>query len=171
MAADSGMETCPSPEIADSRKRPLDCDVENGSTKRSHYGTGKYHPRLLPRQRLVALGRPTCLARAPAKLFEVRSYLVAPIFSCLDIAVPRVFLRNTRIECWLCSCFEIFSGAFESAARARLSVAPSVIMTMSQSNSSSYYRQMTSRLGRVIDQSRAYLPRNVGECRRVDCAC
>ncbi|XP_023317919.1 RNA-binding protein Nova-1 isoform X6 [Trichogramma pretiosum] len=39
MAADSGMETCPSPEIADSRKRPLDCDAENGSTKRSHYGT------------------------------------------------------------------------------------------------------------------------------------
>ncbi|XP_063992060.1 RNA-binding protein Pasilla isoform X1 [Diachasmimorpha longicaudata] len=40
MAADSGMETCPSPEIADSRKRPLDCDVENGATKRSHYGSG-----------------------------------------------------------------------------------------------------------------------------------
>lgn len=40
MAADSGMETCPSPEIADSRKRPLDCDTENGATKRSHYGSG-----------------------------------------------------------------------------------------------------------------------------------
>ena len=40
MAADSGMETCPSPEIPDSRKRPLDCDADNGSTKRSHYGTG-----------------------------------------------------------------------------------------------------------------------------------
>jgi len=40
MAADSGMETCPSPEIADSRKRPLDCDAENGATKRSHYGSG-----------------------------------------------------------------------------------------------------------------------------------
>ncbi|EZA58892.1 hypothetical protein X777_16851 [Ooceraea biroi] len=39
MAADSGMETCPSPEIADSRKRPLDCDAENGATKRSHYGS------------------------------------------------------------------------------------------------------------------------------------
>lgn len=42
MAADSGMETCPSPEIADSRKRPLDCDAENGATKRSHYGTGNF---------------------------------------------------------------------------------------------------------------------------------
>lgn len=40
MAADSGMETCTSPEITDSRKRPLDGDVENGETKRSHYGGG-----------------------------------------------------------------------------------------------------------------------------------
>lgn len=50
MAADSGMETCPSPEIADSRKRPLDCDVENGATKRSHYGSGgdgTYHLKVL----------------------------------------------------------------------------------------------------------------------------
>lgn len=41
MAADSGMDTCPSPENPDSRKRPLDGDVENGSTKRSHYAGGK----------------------------------------------------------------------------------------------------------------------------------
>lgn len=41
MAADSGMDTCPSPENPDSRKRPLDGDVENGSTKRSHYIGGK----------------------------------------------------------------------------------------------------------------------------------
>ena len=41
MAADSGMETCTSPEITDSRKRPLDGDIENGGTKRSHYGGGK----------------------------------------------------------------------------------------------------------------------------------
>ncbi|CAG9860510.1 unnamed protein product [Phyllotreta striolata] len=39
MAADSGMETCPSPEIADSRKRPLDGDAENGDTKRSHFSS------------------------------------------------------------------------------------------------------------------------------------
>ncbi|XP_018571827.1 RNA-binding protein Nova-1 isoform X1 [Anoplophora glabripennis] len=39
MAADSGMETCPSPEIADSRKRPLDSDAENGDTKRSHFSS------------------------------------------------------------------------------------------------------------------------------------
>lgn len=42
MAADSGMGTCPSPEIPDSRKRPLDSDVENGVTKKSHYGGGNY---------------------------------------------------------------------------------------------------------------------------------
>lgn len=44
MAADSGMDTCPSPEIADSRKRPLDGEDENGdNTKRSHFSnnTGK----------------------------------------------------------------------------------------------------------------------------------
>lgn len=40
MAADSGMDTCPSPEIADSRKRPLDGDTENGDTKRSHFSSG-----------------------------------------------------------------------------------------------------------------------------------
>ncbi|XP_050510590.1 RNA-binding protein Pasilla isoform X1 [Diabrotica virgifera virgifera] len=39
MAADSGMDTCPSPEIADSRKRPLDGDAENGDTKRSHFSS------------------------------------------------------------------------------------------------------------------------------------
>lgn len=39
MAADSGMDTCPSPEIADSRKRPLDGDTENGDTKRSHFSS------------------------------------------------------------------------------------------------------------------------------------
>jgi RNA-binding protein Nova len=39
MAADAEMETtCPSPEIPnDSRKRPLDGDSDNGSTKRSHF--------------------------------------------------------------------------------------------------------------------------------------
>lgn len=42
MAADSGMDTCPSPENPDSRKRPLDGDIENGSTKRSHYVGSKY---------------------------------------------------------------------------------------------------------------------------------
>jgi RNA-binding protein Nova len=41
MAADSAMDTCPSPEIPDSRKRPLDGEVENGTTKKSHYGGGK----------------------------------------------------------------------------------------------------------------------------------
>lgn len=38
---DAGMDTCPSPEIGDSRKRPLDSDTENGSTKRSHFSSGK----------------------------------------------------------------------------------------------------------------------------------
>ncbi|PNF38457.1 RNA-binding protein Nova-1 [Cryptotermes secundus] len=49
MAADSGMDTCPSPEIPDSRKRPLDGEVENGTTKRSHYGggDGTYHFKML----------------------------------------------------------------------------------------------------------------------------
>lgn len=43
MAADpdAGMETCPSPEIGDSRKRPLDSDTENGNSKRSHFSSGK----------------------------------------------------------------------------------------------------------------------------------
>ncbi|KAK9877569.1 hypothetical protein WA026_018673 [Henosepilachna vigintioctopunctata] len=40
MAADSGMDTCPSPENADSRKRPLDGDTENGDIKRSHFSSG-----------------------------------------------------------------------------------------------------------------------------------
>jgi hypothetical protein len=43
MAADSGMDTCPSPEIADSRKRPLDGDNDNGDTKRSHFSPGNAH--------------------------------------------------------------------------------------------------------------------------------
>ncbi|XP_045481518.1 RNA-binding protein Pasilla isoform X2 [Harmonia axyridis] len=50
MAADSGMDTCPSPEIADSRKRPLDGDAENGDTKRSHFssgGDGTHHFKVL----------------------------------------------------------------------------------------------------------------------------
>ncbi|XP_019758066.1 RNA-binding protein Pasilla isoform X2 [Dendroctonus ponderosae] len=61
MAADSGMDTCPSPEIADSRKRPLDGEVENGDSKRSHFssdggsdegigmtgGDGTYHFKVL----------------------------------------------------------------------------------------------------------------------------
>lgn len=49
MAADSGMDTCPSPEIADSRKRPLDGDAENGDNKRSHFssGDGTFHFKLL----------------------------------------------------------------------------------------------------------------------------
>lgn len=41
MAADTGMETCQSPENADSRKRPLDGDMENGDNKRSHFSSGK----------------------------------------------------------------------------------------------------------------------------------
>lgn len=47
MAADSGMDTCPSPEIADSRKRPLDGEDENGDTKRSHFSSNSGNtPRL-----------------------------------------------------------------------------------------------------------------------------
>lgn len=42
MAADAGMDTCLSPEIGDSRKRPLDGDSENGTTKRSHFSSGKF---------------------------------------------------------------------------------------------------------------------------------
>ncbi|EDX15785.1 GD15148 [Drosophila simulans] len=41
MAEDATMETCPSPEIGDSRKRPLDSDPENEQTKRSHFSSGK----------------------------------------------------------------------------------------------------------------------------------
>lgn len=43
MAADGGLDTCPSPEIGDSRKRPLESDSENGTNKRSHFSTGKLH--------------------------------------------------------------------------------------------------------------------------------
>ncbi|XP_034117546.1 RNA-binding protein Pasilla isoform X5 [Drosophila sulfurigaster albostrigata] len=41
MAEDAAMETCPSPEIGDSRKRPLDSDPENEQTKRSHFSSGE----------------------------------------------------------------------------------------------------------------------------------
>ncbi|GLG97894.1 Uncharacterized protein GBIM_04565, partial [Gryllus bimaculatus] len=50
MAAESGMDACPSPEIQDSRKRPLDGEVENGVTKKSHYAGGAdatYHFKML----------------------------------------------------------------------------------------------------------------------------
>lgn len=40
MAADSGMETCPSPDNPENKKRPWDGNDENGTTKRSHYGAG-----------------------------------------------------------------------------------------------------------------------------------
>ncbi|VEN63970.1 unnamed protein product [Callosobruchus maculatus] len=40
MAADTGMDTCPSPENADSRKRPLDGDNDNDADKkRSHFSS------------------------------------------------------------------------------------------------------------------------------------
>lgn len=47
MAADAGMDTtCPSPEIPnDSRKRPLDADSDNGSTKRSHFSGESENPK------------------------------------------------------------------------------------------------------------------------------
>ena len=41
MAEDAAMETCPSPEMGDSRKRPLDSDPENEQSKRSHFSSGK----------------------------------------------------------------------------------------------------------------------------------
>lgn len=42
MAADNGSEMeCPSPDIGDSRKRPLDSDVDNSLTKRSHFSSGQ----------------------------------------------------------------------------------------------------------------------------------
>ncbi|KAL9894561.1 RNA-binding protein Nova-1-like protein passilla isoform 4-T16 [Glossina fuscipes fuscipes] len=49
MAEDATMETCPSPEIGDSRKRPLDTDPENEQTKRSHFSSGDttYHMKIL----------------------------------------------------------------------------------------------------------------------------
>ncbi|XP_034117549.1 RNA-binding protein Pasilla isoform X8 [Drosophila sulfurigaster albostrigata] len=49
MAEDAAMETCPSPEIGDSRKRPLDSDPENEQTKRSHFSSGDttFHMKIL----------------------------------------------------------------------------------------------------------------------------
>ncbi|BES89955.1 Hypothetical protein domain [Nesidiocoris tenuis] len=51
MAADSGMDTsCPSPENADSRKRPLDSDVDDGTAKKSNCSSGNdgiYHFKIL----------------------------------------------------------------------------------------------------------------------------
>ncbi|PSN40958.1 RNA-binding protein Nova-1 [Blattella germanica] len=48
MAAEAGMDSCPSPEISDSRKRPLDGDTENGTTKKSNYGgCTVYHFKIL----------------------------------------------------------------------------------------------------------------------------
>ncbi|XP_035902408.1 RNA-binding protein Nova-1 isoform X4 [Anopheles stephensi] len=40
MAADAAMDTtCPSPELGDSRKRPLDDGTDDGTSKRSHFST------------------------------------------------------------------------------------------------------------------------------------
>ncbi|XP_073994185.1 RNA-binding protein Nova-1-like protein passilla [Rhodnius prolixus] len=50
MAAGSGMDTCPSPENVDSRKRPLDIDVEDATTKKSNVSIGHegiYHFKIL----------------------------------------------------------------------------------------------------------------------------
>ncbi|XP_037951416.1 RNA-binding protein Nova-1 isoform X5 [Teleopsis dalmanni] len=49
MAEDAAMETCPSPEMGDSRKRPLDSDPENEQSKRSHFSSGDttYHMKIL----------------------------------------------------------------------------------------------------------------------------
>ncbi|XP_023162367.1 RNA-binding protein Nova-1 isoform X6 [Drosophila hydei] len=49
MAEDAAMETCPSPEMGDSRKRPLDSDPENEQTKRSHFSSGDttFHMKIL----------------------------------------------------------------------------------------------------------------------------
>ncbi|XP_053671150.1 RNA-binding protein Pasilla [Anopheles nili] len=47
MAADAAMDTtCPSPELGDSRKRPLDDGTDDGTSKRSHFsnnGGDNYH--------------------------------------------------------------------------------------------------------------------------------
>lgn len=43
MAADSGVETCASPEVADSRKRPLDHRPDGpADVKRSHFSSGEF---------------------------------------------------------------------------------------------------------------------------------
>ncbi|XP_014277542.1 RNA-binding protein Pasilla [Halyomorpha halys] len=50
MAGDSGIQTCSSPENADSRKRPLDTDVEDSTTKKSNCSSGNdgiYHFKIL----------------------------------------------------------------------------------------------------------------------------
>ncbi|KYM83523.1 hypothetical protein ALC53_05923 [Atta colombica] len=78
------METCPSPEIADSRKRPLDCDAENGATKRSHYGSGIF-------DRASSTPRVNIVSVAIAKLRQFHSFaqrrlhqsLVSPLLSSL----------------------------------------------------------------------------------------
>lgn len=42
MAADNSSEMeCPSPDVGDSRKRPLDTDIDSNLIKRSHFSGGK----------------------------------------------------------------------------------------------------------------------------------
>ncbi|EDS33651.1 hypothetical protein CpipJ_CPIJ009718 [Culex quinquefasciatus] len=50
MAADAAMDTtCPSPELGDSRKRPLDDGtLDDGTSKRSHFSTNGPRPHQLP---------------------------------------------------------------------------------------------------------------------------
>lgn len=90
MAADTGMDTCPSPEITDSRKRPLDGDSENGDVKRSHFSSGKsgIAPRAAPRALL-------------STLFYFIAYLASKyntdtVVTILRIASDKILIRAHR---------------------------------------------------------------------------
>lgn len=88
MAADTGMDTCPSPEITDSRKRPLDGDSENGDVKRSHFSSGKSVRRA---SRHRALCAPTWLFYFIAYLAS--KYNIDTVVSPLCIASNKILIR------------------------------------------------------------------------------
>lgn len=56
MAAEDNMDvTPPSPEIGDSRKRPLDDSSDNGSTKRSHFSGESKHSAKKPKKKPLTM--------------------------------------------------------------------------------------------------------------------
>lgn len=99
MAADSGMDTCPSPENGDSRKRPLDGEIENGDSKRSHFSPGNDASEPLPPPRDAPCG-----ARASRSDFDKchfsRPVKAPPSFSgnCRLGRVSRVGRRSSVVE-------------------------------------------------------------------------
>lgn len=128
MAEDAAMETCPSPEMGDSRKRPLDSDPENEQTKRSHFSSGKFC-KSKSKSKIETIKKKQKQKKAQT-MYIIMSISVSllHISHIIVLSIPPLHPKKKKKKLSICPRIYLSAISFIYLSIGRLSIAPSYIM-------------------------------------------